>query len=384
MRKHKSPSCNGSTSIRNAGFPSYVNSTKHIRQLRSMYGRGERWHAGAIIHRELLSLMLEKETSNGVKGLAALKRGGTVRSMWVCKDSVAGHRRGDKVLNRALKEHLEGQGMRFREVSYPADRRVKASLARMAKALAPFHHQSQYGFVPKRDCVLSASRHKFAKTVYLLDIENAFDQISEWELHDILTKGFLLNSRDAWAVCTISCKDGHLYQGSPIAPAVFNIRALWMVERLERLCQATGCMLSVYADDLTISSETWDHFSSGFRKTVLRIIRECGLKVNEAKCKVRRIDPRRIGSCDITGLAVDYDPDTGVPFVRPLHKRQVIRKANYIQYLRVHRGIEFSNELARDGTLKDLAAVEDGLRGWAKRKGQEPTTVQLALNVAAG
>ena len=163
-----------------------------------------------------------------------------------------------------------------------------------------------------------------------------------------------------------------------MAPVLFNIRALWMVERLHRLCEANRCVLSVYADDITISSERWDHFSHGFRKTVYRIIRECGLKVNPSKCKVRAVSPRKIGHHDITGLTVDYDPDTGVPYVRPLHRRLVLKKADYLKRVR-ESGAEFSNELARDGARKQLCMVENGLRLWAQRKGESGTSTQLAL-----
>lgn len=355
-------------------------SDQHIRIARKMLTREQRHGMGAAlvsIYRDVAQARYQGHEERFQSPFSALCAGGLTRQMWVLKRPFGNMRRGDKVLRRALRDHMAEQGAEFRSIRFPKDAAVKAALAKMARVIAPLHHDVQFGFVPQRDCVQSAALHGNARTVYLIDFENAFDQVGQVEVEQILEKVFLVNRQDSVHIAQLCCHDGHLYQGNPMAPALFNVRALWCVDRLARLCEANGAVCTVYADDVTISHARWSHFSKGFQRTALRIIRECGLSVNDSKCKVAQVSPRKIGHYDITGLTVDFDPATGRPYVRPLHRRRVLSKAQYLKYLQ-SQGILFSSETAKDGTLKDLEAVESGLRNWAKRKGKPPGT-QLAL-----
>ena len=248
----------------------------------------------------------------------------------------------------------------------------------MASYMQPLHHECQYGFVPHRDCVKSAAQHINADVVFLLDFENAFDQVRIGEVREIFHEVFRINEVDADALARLCCHEGHLYQGNPMAPVIFNLRALWCVERLYRLCKSNGATITVYADDVTISHPYWQYYSSGFRKTVYSIIRECGLKVNPAKCKVRRQSPQKVGSFDITGLVIDYDPYTKVPYVRPVHRKLYRRKAAYVSHL-MGLGVQYSNELAKDGGRKKLEWVKTGLEQWAERQPEASEYPQLML-----
>lgn len=359
------------------GARSCNHAKRHIPTAKQLMSRNARWAIGALLHNELHRFLSEKE-SGQVKGLAALRRGGLVKTMWVLKNDVPGMHRGEQVHRRAMKEHLEAEcGARFRTVRFPREKAARRTLKRMARAMSPLHHPVQFGFVPKRDCVQSAAQHADARTVYLLDIENAFDQVTQGEVVEILRRVFILNHLDALMISEMTCHKGRLYQGSPIAPAIFNIRAMWMCERLGRLCRANGCTVTVYADDITISTPHWGHFSQGFQRTVRRIIRECGLVVNADKCKVRAVSPRKIGHYDITGLTVDFDEVYGTPYVRPLHRKRTEKKAAFFE--RLHEmGITTSRERARDGAEKGCLMIAQGLRCWAERS-EKPPDRQLSL-----
>lgn len=348
----------------------------HLRQATKYLTPAQRWAMGAALVNEYRKLVAECANAR-TPGHTALTAGGLTRMMWVCKNSGKGWKRGEKVLYRNRYEHLSSLGAKFRVVRYPRRKCVKDALKRMARVISQVHHPVQYGFVPQRNCVQSAACHAYARTVFLLDIENAFDQVTAVEVAEILSKVFRINAREARLIADLCCHDRHLYQGNPMAPALFNIRAMWMVDRLNRLCRANGAVMTAYADDLTISHEYWQHFSRGFRKTVYRIVAECGLRVNPDKCKVRAVSPNKVGHYDITGLAVDFDPATGTPYVRPMHRRRTLKKAAYIAHLRA-KGIDFSLELNKEGQLKELELVEKGLANWARQRG-EPGKPQLAL-----
>lgn len=349
----------------------------HIRYAQRLVPRDQRHAIGAKLVRILRKLLAEVDSSRSPRygsAMSSLHAGGLTREMWVLKKPIGGMRRGEKVVSRRKYEALVEAGASFRQVRFPRNPKVKDALSEMAREMAVVHHEDQFGFVPRRDCIGSAQRHVYARTVFLLDIENAFDQVSQREVEEILHRVFLINREEAGQIALLSCHRYHLYQGSPIAPVLFNIRALWMTERLHRLAAKTGMNLSVYADDLTLSHNQWRYVGRGLQRTVYRIIRECGLRVNEGKCKVRQVSPRKIGHYDITGLAIDYDVD-GIPYVRPLHRKRTWSKAEYIGYLR-SKGIIFSHELAKNGKRKQLEMVEMGLRGWAKRRGS-PKEPQL-------
>lgn len=353
---------------------------QHLYFARGILPRNLRWKIGAQIV-FLASSLIESNTKckrNGttIDGRNLMHMGGDTRCMWVAKSTTKGIHRGQKILSSQLKQAWEKRGVTFRSVRFPRRKDVKDFLARVARLIAPLHHEAQYGFIPNRDCIKSATKHADASTVFLIDIENAFDQVTESEVYDILNKVFMVNSKMAHWIASISCHEGHLYQGNPLAPAIFNVRALWMTEWLHRLCKARGATLTVYADDITISTELWDYFSSGFQKTVYRIIRECGLKVNPTKSKVRRVSPNRIGHYDITGLTIDFD-EVGRPYVRPLKRRRTQRKAAYFAHLQAI-GCTHSLELNKDGSLKELDLITKGLEQWVQRRG-EPQIKQLAI-----
>ena len=299
---------------------------------------------------------------------SALCAGGLTRQMWVLKKPFGNKRRGDKVFSKAKYEYMLSQGAEFRLVRFPKDNKTKEALSLMAERVSVIHHDCQFGFIHERDCVKSAERHSYAKSLYLLDFENAFDQVTHLEVENIFKEVFLVNEVEANKLADLCCYNGHLYQGNPMAPALFNIRALECAERLDRLMKANGGVCTIYADDVTISHPWWGHFSKGFQRTILRIIHECGLEVNEKKCKLARVSPRKIGHYDITGLAIDFD-EIGLPYVRPLKRKQTLKKARFIDYLR-SIGIEYSLELTKNGDRKDLMQVARGLYIWGYRRGE--------------
>lgn len=350
----------------------------HVAEANRLLPRTQRWVCGAAIVNAYDRLVDARQKANKgkVHGWAALNRGGLTRRFWVVKrPGDSGLRKGAKVFRKRLVRELEARGATFRNITTPSNQDIRDALSTMARFVAEVHHPDQYGFVAQRDCVESAAKHVNARTLFLVDIENAFDQVTRPEVEDILHRVFLIKRAKArliseLCVTTYEGEDPlakHLYQGNPMAPALFNVRALRAVERLHRLCAGHGLTLTVYADDICISSDTWDHFTKRFQRAVYAIIRECGLRVNPDKCKVVRVDARKVGHYDITGLTVDFDPHTGVPYVRPLHRRRVLAKARYISYLR-SRGIELSLEERRDGGYKSLVDVERGLTLWAERQ----------------
>jgi len=297
------------------------------------------------------------------KPFISLHRGGLTKSFHVVKEA-EGYRRGEKILDPELAQRIMEEGGRLRPIRCPRSSLVHNALKAMAQAI-DLHHEAQFGFIKDRNCVEGAFLHRKAKSVLTIDILDAFEQVTEREVRYILKHILDVNRIMATMIADLTCYQGRLYQGSPLAPALFNIRSLHAAERLTRLAAANGLICTIYADDITISSDKWSYFTRSFIKTVIRILAEEGLRVNKDKIHVTHQDPRTVGLTDITGLTIDYD-DNGQPFVRPIHRGKYTKKAAYLKYLYDTYGIEYSRECARDGTDKALVSVYQGLQNWSE------------------
>lgn len=342
---------------------------KSIRFARRDFPKEQRSHQGAALARCWRDFMRQWD-----RPYRRLFMGGVTSHFWVVKQA-PGLRKGAKVFRPADAEQILEAGGRLRNIRTPRNRDLRDALKQAARYLV-VHHPIQYGFVEGRNCAQAASVHANARVVLTMDIESAFEQVTEDDVVDILHRLYDLNLDSARKMAEVSCWHRRLYQGSPIAPAMFNARAYSAAVRLEALARANGLKVTMYADDLCISSDRWTHFSKGFQKTVIRILAEEGLVVNPRKTRITRPSSRNVGSTVITGLTIDYD-DVGA-LVRPAHRGRFAAKAGYLDWLINARGIEWSRELARDGERKRLACVVSGLLNWVQVAARPPAE-QLPL-----
>lgn len=141
----------------------------------------------------------------------------------------------------------------FREINAPRDdlKTVQARIAELLGRIAP----PDYLFAPVagRSYVDNASIHMGAKSIRLLDIEDFFPSCTDnkviWFFHKRMQC-----SRDVAAIIRgIVTRKGSLPQGSPCSPILAYLCYIDMWEEISRVVDDSGCILSVYADDLTIS-----------------------------------------------------------------------------------------------------------------------------------
>lgn len=110
--------------------------------------------------------------------------------------------------------------------------------------------------VKKRSYVHNAAVHIGSRAFRLLDIEDFFPSCSDkkvyWFFH---TK--LQCAPDIAAILTkLVTFNGHLPQGSPCSPILAYYAYIEMWQEIEAIVSSSGCRLSIYADDITISGET--------------------------------------------------------------------------------------------------------------------------------
>lgn len=307
--------------------------------------------------------------------------GGITSHFWVTKNDPAGEfRKGQKVFDPSKAQEILERGGRLRSIRTPRNRDLRAALSDMAKAMT-VHHEVQYGFVRKRSCVDSARLHAGAKSVLSLDVSNAFEQVTRADVQYLLHHLYDVNSADAAQIAEVSCWGHRLYQGSPIAPPLWNARIYAAAVRLQALARANGLTVTIYADDVTISSRTWQYFSKRFIRTVIKILREEGIDVNPRKTHVSHPSPNNVGSTVVTGLTVDYG-EHGEPLVRPVHRGRLVKKAYYLEWHIMYKNAVYSHEVAVDGAKKELTYVVGGILKWCGIAAHAPSR-QLELHEVA-
>ena len=144
----------------------------------------------------------------------------------------------------------------FREINAPREdlKTVQARFADLLNRIVP----PDFLFAPVagRSYVDNASIHMGSRSVRLLDIEDFFPSCTDnkviWFFHKRMQC-----SRDVAAIIRgIVTRKGSLPQGSPCSPILAYLCYVDMWAEISRIVNNASCVLSVYADDLTISGAT--------------------------------------------------------------------------------------------------------------------------------
>ncbi|MES1200854.1 MAG: reverse transcriptase family protein [Pseudomonadota bacterium] len=191
--------------------------------------------------------------------------------------------------------------------------------------LAPVH-LAAHGFVRGRSCISGASVHAGEAVVACLDLKDFFSSISAARVH-----GLFRSFGYPWAVarlltglCTTSTPHSvftrlpeearpdwttrktleapHLPQGASTSPALANLCAWRLDQRLAALGRAVGANYTRYADDLTFSGDsTFGRRVDRVITLVQTIVREEGFRINARKTRVMRSAGRQC----VTGVIVN-------------------------------------------------------------------------------
>lgn len=141
----------------------------------------------------------------------------------------------------------------IREISAPRDdlKAVQRRIANLLQRIAP----PDYLFAPVagRSYVDNAAQHLGATSVRLLDIEDFFPSCTANKVIWFFMKRMECSPDVAAILRGVVTRNGSLPQGSPCSPILAYLCYIDMWEEIAKIVRTTGCRLSVYADDLTIS-----------------------------------------------------------------------------------------------------------------------------------
>ncbi len=142
-----------------------------------------------------------------------------------------------------------------RLISAPRDdlKKVQKRIADLLQRIAP----PDYLFAPVsgRSYVDNAAHHLGADSVSLLDIEDFFPNCTANKVIWFFRKEMGCSSDVAAILRGIVTRSDSLPQGSPCSPILAYLCYVDMWGEIEHLVNQSGCRLSVYADNLTVSGD---------------------------------------------------------------------------------------------------------------------------------
>ena len=139
-----------------------------------------------------------------------------------------------------------------------------------------------------RSNVDNADRHRYAPSFRLLDVADFYPSCSANKVAEFFAKILKCPPDVTATLVWLTTREGVLPQGSPASPvlAYRAYRDMWT--EIDEVARCDGCELSVYVDDITVSS-------SGVRgetiHTIKQILRKHGHRTKDAKEESRLNTP---------------------------------------------------------------------------------------------
>jgi RNA-directed DNA polymerase len=144
-----------------------------------------------------------------------------------------------------------------------------------------------------------------------LDIKDFFPSITPTIVRTTLLKlGF---SRPvSRMLCLLTTYREQLPQGPPTSPGIANLVLLPLARRFERLCLDHGVQLTIYGDDITVSSGSRRVLK--LKNLFMRIIAEEGFDIHPQKIQVLKPRDKK----KVTGVVVNKCPNIDKEYYRLL------------------------------------------------------------------
>lgn len=161
--------------------------------------------------------------------------------------------------------------------------KLKMFHARLAELLARIKTPEYVYSKPKRSFVDNAAVHLGCTKLIKTDIRHFFQNVSIKKVRDLFLNRFHCPSDIAEMMASLSCFQGHLPTGSEISLYLAYWSNEAMFHEIHDLVSRSGCRMSVYVDDITISGQG---ASKELLTEVMRIINQHDLPVNRKKSKL--------------------------------------------------------------------------------------------------
>lgn len=221
----------------------------------------------------------------------------------------------------------KGKGRRFFAAPCPELMKIQRSILDRFLSSVPVHFARHGGQVGSSIFTNAEHHAGFAKTVFAVDIVNAFPSVYRSRVRACLRKPLEFGFRQfagveftpeereqmlETLVDLLVWKD-RLPQGPPTSPRVFDIVCGQMDQGLFELIQANSSplqsyRLSIYADNITISSD--GNIPEEIQQEAVKVIRDCGFHTHSRPDKMMYFSPETGTVPVVTGLVILPDGRT--------------------------------------------------------------------------
>lgn len=178
-------------------------------------------------------------------------------------------------------KHFEKiDGIKYRNIRYYK----KGTREKLTEILECFdlEHPNQIGFsknkgikdMLKLDDIGERTKIKF-------DLSNAFDNITKEQLKALLVIVYEIRPKIAEEIAEAWTEKGHMVQGHPLTPAVFNILTRQAVDFVKRFVK--DCDIIQYADDILVWHNKYDYVSWKTIKMICKAFHRAGFPMNTEK-----------------------------------------------------------------------------------------------------
>ncbi|MFN3877498.1 MAG: reverse transcriptase family protein [Brevundimonas sp.] len=205
-------------------------------------------------HRRLAALL--KTDVRSLKAMAALGE--------------RGYTEWDDVSAKGKTRHIENPK--------PQLKRVQARLATLLALIEPPEFLTCP--VKGRSYVTNARHHVGAAEIVTMDV-SAYFQSTTWKrVFWFFSKRLCMPSDTAWTLAHLATLNGQLPTGSPLSPVMAYLAHEDMWLNVANLAAGSGCRVTVYMDDLTISG---DRVPESLLWAIKQEIHKTGLRLNNKK-----------------------------------------------------------------------------------------------------
>ena len=191
--------------------------------------------------------VLSKRLYSYMKSTLLFEKNLKVNSFWVAKKTLGKWHKGDKILNSSEKTDYLRSGGKIRDILFH-NIEVRNELKLLSDLLNEPYGNTQHGFAKNRGVLSAVERQENAKSEpslfyqnnkaeLLIDLSDAYEQITENQLCAVFNIVLDLNFRDAKRLAKVMCFNGHLFQGNPAAPVIFNLCTRRIIKIIEKTFQ---------------------------------------------------------------------------------------------------------------------------------------------------
>lgn len=158
-----------------------------------------------------------------------------------------------------------------------------------------------HGARKKHSILTNAESHVGKRFLLGFDIKNCFPSIKPYNVFNMFRR-LKCSPEIAKCLTRICTADDHVPQGYNTSPAIANLVLMPLTERLRCLAKKHGKSFSTFIDDITFSGNS---NPEKYKKTIEKIINECGFKLKTKKTKPREKTQQQ----KVTGVVVNVKPN---------------------------------------------------------------------------